>query len=293
MGLLKSIPRLGDKIRLGKVRLTEIPGWFRASTTFPGVQVLYPVPLRHGRVQGGARTQGGLKRALERLLVERWVRKRWRKRLLDVRELKKYFPIRGGIFSKTLGHVLCRGRGKLHAHEGKAWGWWRERCGKSTTARAILRLIEPTEGEVLFEGRDVCKTQCRGDACDAETHADRLQDPYGSLESEENGGAHHREPLESFRSGRNRRGRNGSLIYSRRFGLSRIHARRYPTNSAAVRDRGIGIRTGPCPQPKTDHRDEPVSALDVSIQAQVINLLEDIPERVQTFLHYHCPIWRC
>src|SRR5512139_3210243 len=103
--------------------------------------------------------------------------------LLDVRELKKYFPIKGGIFSKTLAHVYAVDGVNFTLHEGESLGLVGESgCGKSTTARAILRLIEPTEGEVLFEGRDVCKLNV------AEMRAMRrhmqivFQDPYGSLD---------------------------------------------------------------------------------------------------------------
>ena len=197
--------------------------------------------------------------------------------LLDVRELKKYFPIRGGIFSKTLGHVYAVDGVNFTLHEGESLGLVGESgCGKSTTARAILRLIEPTEGEVLFEGRDVCKLNV------AEMRAMRrhmqivFQDPYGSLDPRRTVEHIIGEPLEVFQVGAKQERKERVAYLLEKVGLSPDHARRYPHEFSGGQRQRIGIARALALNPKMIIGDEPVSALDVSIQAQVINLLEDI-----------------
>ncbi len=199
--------------------------------------------------------------------------------LLEVRNLKKYFPIKGGIFSKPIGYVHAVDGVSFHLNKGESLGLVGESgCGKSTAARAILRLIEPTEGEVIFEGRDVCKLdreELRSIRRDMQIV---FQDPYASLDPRRTVEQIVGEPLDVFRisTKKQRKERIASLL--KKVGLSPDHARRYAHEFSGGQRQRIGIARALALNPKLIIGDEPVSALDVSIQAQVINLLEDIQE---------------
>ena len=201
------------------------------------------------------------------------------KPLLEIRNLKKYFPIKGGIFSKTVGHVYAVDGVSFFLNEGESLGLVGESgCGKSTTARAILRLIEPTEGEIVFEGKDICKVD------DKEMRSFRrhmqivFQDPYASLDPRKTVERIIGEPLEVFRVGTKKERKERVAYLLEKVGLYPEHAQRYPHEFSGGQRQRIGIARALALNPKLVIGDEPVSALDVSIQAQVINLLEDIQE---------------
>jgi len=199
------------------------------------------------------------------------------KKLLEVNNLKKYFPIKGGIFSKTVGYVYAVDTVSFFLNEGESLGLVGESgCGKSTTARAILRLIEPTEGEILFEGKDICKVDDREMRSFRRHMQIVFQDPYASLDPRKTVERIIGEPLDVFSIGTKKERKERVAYLLEKVGLYPEHAQRYPHEFSGGQRQRIGIARALALNPKLVIGDEPVSALDVSIQAQVINLLEDI-----------------
>ena len=197
--------------------------------------------------------------------------------LLEVKHLKKYFPIKGGVFSKTIGHVYAVDDVNFTIAKGETLGLVGESgCGKSTTGRTILRLIEPTDGEVYFEGQDI--TQLEKSAMRALRREMQIifQDPYASLNPRMTVGSIIGEPLEIHKiaKGSEKEERVAALL--QKVGLRAEDMRKYPHEFSGGQRQRIGIARALALNPKLIVCDEPVSALDVSIQAQVINLLGDL-----------------
>ncbi len=201
--------------------------------------------------------------------------------LLRVNNLVKHFPIKGGIFGRVAEKVHAVDGVSFELNAGETLGVVGESgCGKSTTGRCILRLIEPTSGEVWFDGKNVTalgKTELRAMARDMQII---FQDPYASLNPRMTVGAIIGEALtihKLTKSASEYEDRIVDLLET--VGLNADHMRRYPHEFSGGQRQRIGIARALAVTPKLIVCDEAVSALDVSIQAQVINLLEDLQEK--------------
>jgi oligopeptide/dipeptide ABC transporter ATP-binding protein len=197
--------------------------------------------------------------------------------LLSVKDLKKYFPIKKGLFANTVGHVRAVDGVSFDVARGEVLGLVGESgCGKTTTGRVILRLIEATAGQVLFEGKDVLALGKRDLREIRREMQIVFQDPYSSLNPRLTVGSMIEEALAIHRlaSGAKAKERVAELLTL--VGLSPAHARRYPHEFSGGQRQRIGVARALAVDPKLIIADEPVSALDVSIQAQILNLLKDL-----------------
>lgn len=202
--------------------------------------------------------------------------------LLEVNHLKKYFPIKGGIFGKkTIQHVKAVDDISFQVFEGETLGIVGESgCGKSTTGRAILRLIEPTSGDVYFEGRNILEMNKRQMRALRKDMQIVFQDPFASLNPRMKVKEIIEEPLINFKmhDSAARKKRVAELL--EQVGLAPSHADRYPHEFSGGQRQRIGIARALATNPKLIIADEPVSGLDVSIQSQVLNLLKDLQKEL-------------
>jgi oligopeptide transport system ATP-binding protein len=201
--------------------------------------------------------------------------------LLRVRNLKKYFPIRGGLLSREVARVHAVDDVSFDIMPGETLGLVGESgCGKSTTGRAILRLIEPTSGEVWFQDKNVTGLEKRSLRALRKEMQIIFQDPYASLNPRMTVGSIIGEALIIHRLAASRREREERVLQLlETVGLSADHLRRYPHEFSGGQRQRIGIARALAVSPKLIVADEPVSALDVSIQAQIINLLEELQQK--------------
>jgi oligopeptide transport system ATP-binding protein len=200
--------------------------------------------------------------------------------LLRVKDLVKRFPVKGGILRRTIDEVHAVSGVTFDLAPGETLGVVGESgCGKSTTGRCILRLIEPTAGEVWFEGRDVTAMDRKALGALRRDMQIIFQDPFASLNPRMTVGAIIGEALVIHQLARGREIEDRVAELLETVGLNADHMRRFPHEFSGGQRQRIGIARALAVSPKLVVCDEPVSALDVSIQAQVVNLLEDLQEK--------------
>jgi oligopeptide transport system ATP-binding protein len=202
--------------------------------------------------------------------------------LLEVNGLKKYFPITGGIFGRKQGEVKAVDDVSFYVKKGETLGIVGESgCGKSTTGRLLMRLIEASDGRILFEDKEITsmsKNELRKTRRDIQMV---FQDPYASLNPRHSIQQILEEPLIVHGIGNKEERKKRVQEMLEVVGLSSYHARRYPHQFSGGQRQRIGIAKALMTKPKLIIADEPVSALDVSIQAQVLNLMKDIQTEFQ------------
>lgn len=206
--------------------------------------------------------------------------------LLEVKNLKKHFPIKRGFFGKTNVAVKAVDDISFSIKKGETFGLVGESgCGKSTTGRTLIRLYVPTAGEIIFDGVDIAHMK-ESELMDYRKRIQMIfQDPYASLNTRMTVADIIGEPLDihGLAKGQERQNKIFSLLET--VGLSKDHASRYPHEFSGGQRQRIGIARALAVDPEFIICDEPISALDVSIQAQVVNMLEDLQkERGLTYL---------
>jgi oligopeptide/dipeptide ABC transporter ATP-binding protein len=197
--------------------------------------------------------------------------------LLQIEKLHKHFPIRRGLFGRVAGAVRAVDGVSFDVRPGEVLGLVGESgCGKTTVGRCVLRLLEPTTGTIRFEGRDITSLGRRELRPLRRRMQIIFQDPYSSLNPRLTVGSMLAEPLaiHGIATGAKARERVAELLGQ--VGLSPDHAGRYPHEFSGGQRQRIGIARALAVEPRLIVADEPVSALDVSIQAQIVNLLRDL-----------------
>ena len=201
--------------------------------------------------------------------------------LLEIRDLKKYFPVGEGLFSRGKGNVKAVDGVNLTVNEGETLGLVGESgCGKSTLGRTILRLIEPTSGEVMFHGKNLLALSARELRDTRREMQIIFQDPYASLNPRMRVGDIVGEGLEIHKLAKGKAKRDRVMELLHQVGLREDHYPRYPHEFSGGQRQRIGIARALAVNPKFIVCDEPVSSLDVSIQAQIINLLQELQEKM-------------
>jgi peptide/nickel transport system ATP-binding protein/oligopeptide transport system ATP-binding protein len=197
--------------------------------------------------------------------------------LVDVKNLVKYFPVRAGLLQRVVNHVKAVDDVSFFVRKGETLGLVGESgCGKTTVGRSMLRLIEPTSGSVRFEGKDVLALKGKELK---EVRRDMqiiFQDPYASLDPRVPIGESVIEGLHIHKIGSPKERLDIMMETLKKVGLEDYHARRYPHEFSGGQRQRIGIARALALRPNFIVCDEPVSALDVSIQSQVLNILKDL-----------------
>ena len=201
--------------------------------------------------------------------------------LLEVRHVKKYFPIRQGVMQRAVANVHAVDDVSFAVREGETLGLVGESgCGKSTLGRTIVRLLEPTDGQIIFEGRHIEHLGTRAMRPLRREVQMVFQDPYASLNPRKRVGTIVSDPMRIHNLGSHaeQKRRVGEILET--VGLSPEHYNRFPHEFSGGQRQRIGIARALALRPKLIVADEPVSALDVSIQSQMLNLLDDLQKEL-------------
>ena len=201
--------------------------------------------------------------------------------LLEIKNLKKHFEIRKGLLNNKISYLKAVDDVSFTINKGETLGLVGESgCGKTTTGRTILKLYEPTSGQIIYDGKDIAKLNHREMIPYRKKMQMIFQDPYASLDARMTVGDIIGEAIDIHKlaTGRERMDRIYYLL--ERVGLNSEHANRYPHEFSGGQRQRIGIARALAVQPQFIICDEPISALDVSIQAQVVNMLEDLQDEL-------------
>jgi len=197
--------------------------------------------------------------------------------LVEVKNLVKYFPVRAGLLQRVVAHVQAVDDVSFAVRKGETLGLVGESgCGKTTVGRTMLRLIEPTSGSVTFDGRDMVTLHGKELKAIRRDMQIIFQDPYASLDPRVPIGESVMEGLHIHNIGTPKERFDIMIETLKKVGLEDYHARRYPHEFSGGQRQRIGIARALALRPKFIICDEPVSALDVSIQSQVLNILKDL-----------------
>lgn len=202
--------------------------------------------------------------------------------LLEVRHVKKYFPIKQGVVQREVARVHAVDDVSFAVREGETLGLVGESgCGKSTLGRTIVRLLQPTDGQIIFQGRDISRLGTRALRPLRREMQMVFQDPYASLNPRKRVGTIVSDPMKIHNLGSRseQKRRVGEILET--VGLSPEHYNRFPHEFSGGQRQRIGIARALALRPKLIVADEPVSALDVSIQSQMLNLLDDLQKELQ------------
>ena len=202
--------------------------------------------------------------------------------LLEVRHVKKYFPIKKGVMQREVARVHAVDDVSFTVREGETLGLVGESgCGKSTLGRTVVRLLEPTDGEIIFQGTPIQRLGTRRLRPLRREMQMVFQDPYASLNPRKRVGTIVSDPMRihGLGSRADQKRRVGEILET--VGLSPEHYNRFPHEFSGGQRQRIGIARALALRPKLIVADEPVSALDVSIQSQMLNLLDDLQRELQ------------
>ena len=211
--------------------------------------------------------------------VEKPVQTKDKHILLNVKNIKKYFPIKGGILKRTIGYVKAVDDVSFHVRKGETLGIVGESgSGKSTLGQVILRLTDPTEGKVIFEGDDISTLKQNQVRPYRKNMQIVFQDPFASLNSKMSVGELIEEPLVVQTNLSKKERKEKAIQMIEKVGLRADDRQKYPHEFSGGQRQRISLARALIIEPKLVICDEPVSALDVSIQAQVLNLMQDLQD---------------